>query len=51
MAFEILEHAGVAVAPGVDFGSRGEGFIRFAYTTSQSQIREGIRRLKKYLRN
>jgi len=49
MAFEILENAGVAVAPGVDFGSRGEGFIRFAYTTSQSQIREGIRRLGKYL--
>ena len=39
----------MAVTPGVDFGSRGEGFIRFAYTTSQKEIRLGLERLERYL--
>ena len=46
----ILEEARVAVTPGIDFGSRGEGFLRFAYTTSQKEIRLGLQRLEKFLR-
>lgn len=30
-AFDVLEHAHVGITPGVDFGSRGEGFVRFSY--------------------
>ncbi|NIS77985.1 MAG: aminotransferase class I/II-fold pyridoxal phosphate-dependent enzyme, partial [Deltaproteobacteria bacterium] len=30
-AFELLREAGVGATPGVDFGSNGEGFLRFSY--------------------
>ena len=48
LAFDILEKAGVAVAPGIDFGSRGEGHLRISYANSLENIREGIRRLGDY---
>jgi (5-formylfuran-3-yl)methyl phosphate transaminase len=49
LAFDILEHAKVAVAPGIDFGPNGEGYLRFSYANSLENIREGLRRLKQYL--
>jgi aspartate/methionine/tyrosine aminotransferase len=49
LAFDILEHAKVAVAPGIDFGSNGEGYLRFSYANSVENIHEGLRRLKQYL--
>jgi aspartate/methionine/tyrosine aminotransferase len=48
-AFEILEQAKVGVAPGVDFGSNGEGFIRFSYANSLENIAEALRRLEAFL--
>ncbi|MBN2332663.1 MAG: pyridoxal phosphate-dependent aminotransferase [Deltaproteobacteria bacterium] len=48
-AFEILEKAGVGVTPGIDFGSSGEGFIRFTYANSMENIKEGMDRLEKFL--
>ncbi len=48
-ALELLEKAGVAVTPGIDFGQGGEGYIRFSYTTSLENIAEGMRRLGEYL--
>lgn len=48
-AFEILEKAGVGVTPGIDFGSNGEGFIRFTYANSMENIREGMDRLEDFL--
>ncbi len=48
-AFELLEHAGVAVTPGVDFGPGGEGYIRLSYADSLANIEEGMRRLKTFL--
>ena len=47
--FDLLERAGVGVAPGVDFGPGGEGYIRFSYANSIENIEEGMRRLEKYL--
>ena len=47
--FDLLEKAGVGVAPGVDFGPGGEGYIRFSYANSIEKIEEGMRRLEKYL--
>jgi aspartate/methionine/tyrosine aminotransferase len=42
----LLEQAGVAVTPGVDFGSHHAGkYLRFAYTTNEIRIREAISRL------
>ncbi|MHB1341943.1 MAG: pyridoxal phosphate-dependent aminotransferase [Coriobacteriia bacterium] len=41
----LLEEAGVAVAPGIDFGPGGEGFLRFSYATSLERLHEGVSRL------
>jgi len=47
---QLLEEAGVAITPGVDFGSNRPGqHVRFAYTTSLENLREGVRRLGEYL--
>jgi len=48
-AFDLLEHAGVAVTPGTDFGPGGEGFIRISYCNSLDNIEEGMARLKAFL--
>lgn len=48
-AFEILEKARVGVTPGVDFGSRGEGYLRFSYANSLENIAEGMDRLERFL--
>ena len=46
----LLEEAGVAITPGVDFGTNHpERHVRFAYTTSLENLREGMRRLRAYL--
>ena len=47
----LLEEVGVAITPGIDFGSHRAGeHVRFAYTTSLEQLQEGVRRLRDYLR-
>jgi aspartate/methionine/tyrosine aminotransferase len=51
LAFDILDKAHVAVAPGIDFGSNAEGFLRFSYANSIENIAEGMTRLKQYLAN
>ena len=48
-AFQLLEEAGVAVTPGIDFGSHGEGFARISYANSEENIREGLDRLETFL--
>lgn len=48
-AFRILEEAGVAVTPGVDFGPGGEGYIRISYANSLRAIEEGMQRLENFL--
>jgi len=49
-AYELLENAHVAVAPGIDFGSNGEGYMRFSYANSLKAIEEGMDRLEHYLK-
>lgn len=48
-AFDVLEKAKVGITPGVDFGSNGEGYIRFSYANSMQNIAEGLRRIEQYL--
>lgn len=48
LAFDILEKAHVGVAPGIDFGKNGEGYLRFSYATSMENIAEGMNRLENY---
>lgn len=46
----LLEEAGVAVTPGLDFGTnQPEKHLRFAYTTSLERLQQGIERLQIYL--
>lgn len=49
LAFDILEKAGVAVTPGIDFGQGAEGCLRFSYTNSSQNLEEGVRRLARYV--
>jgi aspartate/methionine/tyrosine aminotransferase len=49
-AFDILQGAKVGVAPGIDFGTNAEGYIRFCYANSLENIREGMNRLERYLK-
>ena len=47
----LLEEAGVAITPGIDFGNnQPERHVRFAYTTSLENLQEGVRRLAEKLR-
>jgi len=47
---QLLEDAGVAITPGIDFGiNQPETHVRFAYTTSLEKLQEGVRRLRDYL--
>lgn len=48
LAGRLLEEAGVAVAPGADFGAGGEGFCRFSYATSRDRLEEGVARLERW---
>ncbi len=48
LAFDILEKAHVGVAPGIDFGKNGEGYLRFSYATSMENIAQGMDRLEDY---
>ncbi len=48
-AFQIAEEVKVGVSPGIDFGSGGEGFLRFSYANSLENIKEGLDRLERYL--
>ncbi|MBN1363519.1 MAG: pyridoxal phosphate-dependent aminotransferase, partial [Syntrophaceae bacterium] len=49
-AFRIIEEVKVGVTPGIDFGSGGEGFLRFSYANSLDNIKEGLNRLENYLK-
>lgn len=49
-AREILDKAGVAVTPGVDFDkARGVRTIRFSYARSTQDIEEGLARLNRFM--
>ena len=50
-AIEILEQAGVAITPGIDFGANApERHVRFAYTNSIERLQEGVSRIAKFLK-
>jgi len=47
----LLENIHVATTPGIDFGNNGTNhYLRFAYTRNIEHMREGINRLKAYLK-
>ncbi len=47
----MLEEAGVAATPGLDFDrSRGDGHIRFSFAGSEAEVAEAVQRLEGWLR-
>jgi aspartate aminotransferase len=46
---ELLEEKGVALVPGLAFGT--EGYVRFSFATDLATIQEGIRRIKDFVEN
>ena len=49
-ALDLLEQAGVAITPGIDFGRhRAAEHVRFAYTRPVERLREGVERIGAWL--
>ncbi len=49
-AINILEEAGVAITPGIDFGPGAEGYIRLSYACSMETLQEGLTRLERFFK-
>ena len=50
-ARELLEQAGVAITPGIDFGRhRARQHVRFSYANTRENLEEGAHRLAEFLR-
>lgn len=50
LAHDILEYAGVAITPGLDFDPvRGAHTVRFSYARATEDIEEGLVRLRKFM--
>lgn len=47
----LLEHADVAVAPGIGFGEYGDGHVRLALVENEHRIRQAARGIKKFMCN
>src|SRR5215207_3899647 len=45
----LVEHADVAVAPGVGFGEHGDEFVRVALVENEQRIRQAARNLRRFL--
>ena len=45
-AFDLLDSAGIAVTPGTNFGSRGEGYVRISLTLPDARLDEAMARLE-----
>ncbi len=45
----LLQHADVAVAPGIGFGPGGEGYVRIALVENKNRIRQAVRNIKQFL--
>jgi alanine-synthesizing transaminase len=48
-AKELIKRAGVAVSPGVGFGERGEGYVRFALVENEQRTAQAIRGIKSFM--
>jgi aspartate/methionine/tyrosine aminotransferase len=47
---DVLEGAGVALTPGIDFGvHRARQHVRIAYTIGERRLEEGVSRLREFL--
>jgi len=50
LAMALLEEAGVAITPGLDFGDNApQRHVRFAYTVALEKLQEGVARIARHL--
>ncbi len=47
----LIQHAHVAVSPGIGFGQFGEGFVRIALVENEQRIRQAARNVRKFINN
>ncbi len=45
----LIEHADVAVAPGIGFGEHGDDYVRLALVENEHRIRQAARSIKRFL--
>ena len=48
-AMELLEKERVVVVPGHAFGEKSDRYVRLSFATSEENIREGLRRIARYM--
>ncbi len=46
---DLLKNTGVAVIPGIAFGTYGEGFVRIALVQPEDRLADGVARIRKWL--
>ncbi|MFN9742168.1 MAG: aminotransferase class I/II-fold pyridoxal phosphate-dependent enzyme [Acidobacteriota bacterium] len=47
-AKQMIARAGVAASPGIGFGERGEGYVRFALVENEQRIAQAVRGIKSF---
>ena len=48
-AQKLLTEANVCVSPGIGFGARGEGYVRFSLVENEDRIRQAVRQIRRSL--
>ena len=48
-AFELLEKEHVALVPGITYGKCCDNYVRIAFTVEEDVIKEGVRRIKRFV--
>ena len=48
-AFDLLDHAQVAVSPGIGFGPSGDEHVRFALVENEQRISQAMRNIRRFL--
>ena len=48
-AFDLLDHAQVAVSPGIGFGPSGDEHVRFALVENEQRITQAVRSIRRFL--
>ena len=46
---KLIEEMGVVCTPGKGFGEAGEGYVRFALTTTVERLKEAVGRLERLM--
>jgi aspartate/methionine/tyrosine aminotransferase len=49
LAYELLETVGLGLAPGLAFGTEGEGWLRWCFAARREKLESGLERFRSYL--